>query len=93
MGKKLVNACGTALEAWEVDINGTIGDAHGGECPAGGTCGQAKSFDLLFDSATQYGGFFVADRLIEAGTDAGTGQSYYYAIGAEIEQAPVHPKQ
>lgn len=88
LGEARVDACGTVLDSWQVEIKGTIGDAHGTTCPTGGSCGQQRSFDLTFDDGTLYGGLVLADHLVETGVDATTNQTFGYDITAIADSEP-----
>jgi hypothetical protein len=88
-GHGRVNACGTVLDAWEVQIVGKMVDAASNGCPAGTTtCGQQKDFTLTVEFATQFGGLMIADHLVETGTDQTTGQTFVYDIAATINVKP-----
>jgi hypothetical protein len=94
VGRERVDACGTVLDSWRVEVKGDIDSATGHGCPAGSTsCGQQKSFTLDFDDATQYGGLIIFDHLLEDGVDQTNGNKFHYDIAATINQKPAEPHQ
>jgi hypothetical protein len=84
-----VDACGTVIDAFKVEIVGKMVDSNSNGCPAGTTtCGQQKDFDLTFDDAPQFGGLMLADHLKETGTDESTGNQFIYDIASTINVVP-----
>jgi len=79
-----VNACGTAIDAWEATMQGEEEYAQGG--PNG-----TVNFTLTIDMATQYGGLIVGDTLVEDYTDQQSGVSTDYAAAATINVLPAAP--
>jgi hypothetical protein len=79
-----VNACGTAIDAWEATMQGEEEYAQGGP-------NSTVDFTLTIDLATQYGGLIVGDNLAYTYTDQKTGVPTSYAIGATINVPPAAP--
>jgi hypothetical protein len=79
-----VNACGTALDAWQATMQGEAQYARGGP-------NSTVGFTLTIDMATQYGGLIVGDYLVENYNDQQTGVPANYAVGATINVLPASP--
>jgi hypothetical protein len=79
-----VNACGTVLDSWQVEIVGRIVNARGG--PNG-----VRNFDITFDSATQYGGFNVSEHVVETYPDP-AGTPVTLDVTDTINVAPLGPQ-
>lgn len=84
-GKRTVDACGTWVSAWTVEItNGSI------ESPL-----ETTSFSATLAIAPQYGGISVVDKFSQSGTkhaqpgDAGVAETVDNT--ASIQEAPVYP--
>lgn len=77
-----VNACGEVVQAWEVDLAGTFGDAQGS---------TSSGYSLTLDFATQYGGISVQDHLTLNDTDVVTGKGRSYDLTATTDQTPKLP--
>ena len=80
-GRARVNACGRLVDSWEVVINGQMTNAIAGSA-------ATKDFVLTLNLATQYGGIFVGDHLVQSGTDTQSGRPYKYDIAAVINTVP-----
>jgi len=65
-GKSLVNACGSVLDSYQVEIPGHISDARQPSAP--------ETFTLTLDVGTEYGGIPLEDSLTLNGADRGDAQ-------------------
>ncbi len=83
--KARVDACGSVLDSWQVDINGHVVNPRGG--------GPAITFSLTLFIGTQYGAVSLGDHLVSTGgTDPTTGQPMKYEVTAIINVQPPTPR-
>ena len=83
MGKARVDACGTVLDSWQVEIPGHIENARG--------AGTPETFALTLFIGTQFGALSLQDHLVLKGaTDPVSGQPMTYDVTATINKAPVN---
>jgi hypothetical protein len=85
IGRVRVNACGAVIQAWEVQLAGTLGDA------TSGPSNTVQTYTLSLDFATQYGGLSVRDHLILKDREPNTGRARTYDLTATIDQTPATP--
>jgi hypothetical protein len=79
-----VNACGTVLDSWQVEVVGRIVNARGGP-------NAVRNFDITFYSATQYGGFNISEHVVQTYQDPdGTPQTL--DVTDTINVAPANPQ-
>jgi hypothetical protein len=79
-----VNACGTVLDSWQVEVVGRIVNARGGP-------NSVRNFDITFDSVTQYGGFNVSEHVVQSYQDP-DGTSERLDVTDTINVAPANPQ-
>lgn len=75
-----VDACGTVLDSWQVELIGRYTSAALG----------TFSFDDTYDFATEYGGVPVAEHHHASGTRI-DGSSFSFDVTATIDEAPATP--
>jgi hypothetical protein len=79
-----VDACGTVLDSWQVEVVGRILNARGGP-------NSVRNFDITFDAATQYGGFNVSEHVVENYQDP-DGTPETLAVTDTINVSPLGPQ-
>ncbi|HZS13333.1 MAG TPA: hypothetical protein VFC09_01925 [Candidatus Dormibacteraeota bacterium] len=79
-GDARVDACGTTLDSWQVDLIGSYTSASLG----------TYSFDDTYDFATEYGGIPIAEHHHATGTRT-DGSSFSFDVTATIDEVPATP--
>lgn len=83
--RQRVNACGTALDAWQATMQGTIEAAPSGP-------NSSNTFTLTIDMAPQFGGLILSDFYTETYNDLNNGGvNTVYSVGATINVVPSAP--
>jgi hypothetical protein len=89
--KARVDACGSAIDAVSVHVDGSLGPAGASGVNVAPTGESAETFEADYAIATQYGGLAVSDSVTISGVDGGVSSGR--AIDSRINSVPAPPRQ